>query len=119
VLSYVSTRSVLWNMRQSTERIGANSEALVPSEPSRYSNNILDAVVVDWIYKTSVLHSRMTDYNKTVPAISKPSLGAVRCLWPRLDCRIFTAHALCPFLSDVFMGGALGYSISRYTVLRE
>ena len=26
-----------------------------------------------------------------------------------------TAH----FLSDVFMGGALGYSISRFTVLRE
>jgi len=34
--------------------------------------------------------------------------------------RIFEAFVIGPLsLSDVFMGGALGYSISRFTVLRQ
>jgi hypothetical protein len=50
-----------------------------------------------WKFSFRAQHRSVFCCHNYRPAISKPSLGALRCLWPGLACRIFTAHAQCSF----------------------
>ena len=57
-----------------------------------------------WKFSFRAQHGGVFCCHNCGTAISKPSLGALRCLWPGRGCRIFSLPLNVHFLSDVFMG---------------
>ena len=57
-----------------------------------------------WKFSFRAQHRSVCCGHNHRPTIWKPSLGALRCLWPGLGCRIFTAHAQRSFLVGCLHG---------------